>query len=72
MSAFLEAAQQAGFPVKLAYTVREVSKISGIPYSTLQAAVKNGDLKAFLPPGRTRGRLVRPEWFDTYWNVGMV
>ena len=71
MSAFLEAAQQAGFPVKLAYTVREVSKISGIPYSTLQAAVQCGDIQSFLPPGRSRGRLIKPEWFEDYWLQGV-
>ena len=70
MSAFVEAAQQAGLPAKLAYTVREVSQVSGIPYSTLQAAVASGALRSFLPPGRTRGRLIKPRWFDAYFNAG--
>jgi len=24
-------------------------------------------LQTFLPPGRTRGRLVKPEWFEDWW-----
>ena len=29
-----------------------------------------GDLKAFMPPGRKRGMLVAPEWFDDWMERG--
>lgn len=63
-------AAKVGVPVKAAYTLREVSKASGIPYSTLVDEVNRGRIKTFLPPGRRRGRLVRPEVFESYWKDG--
>ncbi len=65
-----EMAAQAGLKEKAAYTLREVSAASCIPYGTLASDARSGALKTFLPPGRKRGRLVRPEWFDEYWERG--
>lgn len=65
-----EMAEKAGMALKAAYTLREVSKASCIPYGTIAADARDGTLKTFLPPGRKRGRLVTPEWFDEYWERG--
>lgn len=67
---FAEAAAAAGLPAKMAYTVRECSKASGCSVSMLHEAVREGDLKSFTPPGRVRGRLVKPEWFDDWFERG--
>lgn len=63
---FAEMAERAGLPDKAAYTLREVSEASRVPYGTLAQCARDGTLKTFLPPGRRRGRLVTPEWFDDY------
>lgn len=68
---FAELAEQAGLKSKLAYSIREVAEVSGIPYGTLLEDARKGKLTTFLPPGRKRGRLVRPEWFDAYWERGI-
>ena len=67
---FAEMAETAGLPKKGMYTVREVSTATGVAYSTLCGEAANGRLRTFVPPGRSRGRLVRPEWFDEWWTEG--
>lgn len=67
---FKEQAAACGLPEKIGYTVAEVSRVSGVPRSTLRDAVADGSLESFLPPGRCRGTLVRPEWFDAWWESG--
>lgn len=61
----------AGLPAKGAYTLREVARASGTSYTTLYEDAVAGRLQTFLPPGRTRGRLVKPEWFEDWWKEGM-
>lgn len=67
---FAEMAAGCGLKKKSAYTLREVSEASCIPFSTIYSDARRGTLKTFLPPGRKRGRLVTPEWFDEYWERG--
>lgn len=65
-------ADAAGLASKPLYCISEVSKASGIPASTLYDERKAGRLKAFMPPGRKRGVLVAPEWFDEWMQEGMA
>lgn len=67
----LRMARIAGLPAKGAYTLREVARASGTSYTTLYEDAVAGRLQTFLPPGRTRGRLVKPEWFEDWWKEGM-
>ena len=67
----LRMARIAGLPAKGAYTLREVARASGTSYTTLYEDAVAGRLQTFLPPGRTRGRLVKPEWFEEGWKAGM-
>lgn len=67
----LRMARIAGLPAKGAYTLREVARASGTSYTTLYEDAAAGRLKTFLPPGRTRGRLVKPEWFEDWWKEGV-
>lgn len=67
----LRMARIAGLPAKGAYTLREVARASGTSYTTLYEDAVAGRLQTFLPPGRTRGRLVKPEWFEEWWKKGM-
>ncbi|WP_270207946.1 hypothetical protein [Eggerthella lenta] len=67
----LRMARIAGLPAKGAYTLREVARASGTSYTTLHEDAAAGRLKTFLPPGRTRGRLVKPEWFEDWWKEGV-
>lgn len=61
-------AKLAGFPVKGAYTIREVSEITGRSKSAINAAVRNGDLVAKLSRGASRGRRIEPVDFEPWWN----
>ena len=63
-------AKAAVLPDKPLYTITEVSKASGVPRSTLDEERKSGRLKAFIPPGKRRGWLVRCEWFDEWFEEG--
>lgn len=63
-------ADAAGIPRKRMYSLTEIARATGIPRSTLQESVRDGDLKAFMPPGRRRGMLVAPEWFDDWMERG--
>ena len=67
----LRMARIAGLPAKGAYTLREVARASGTSYTTLYEDAVAGRLQTFLPPGRTRGRLVKPVWFEEWWKEGM-
>ena len=64
-------AQQAGLLKKNLYTIPEVAKATGVPYSTLLDEAAAGRLQTLLPPGRRRGRLVKPEWFDAWFAEGV-
>lgn len=63
-------AKAAGLPDKPLYSITEVAKATGMPRSTLDEERKSGRLKAFIPPGRRRGWLVRCEWFDEWFEDG--
>ena len=63
-------ADAAGIPSKRMYSLTEIAYATGIPRSTLAESVRDGDLKAFMPPGRKRGMLVAPEWFDDWMERG--
>ena len=63
-------AQDAGLQKKAMYTLREVAQASGVAYTTIVEEARDGRLPTFLPPGRTRGRLVKPEWFDAWFAEG--
>ena len=51
-------------------TLAEVAKATGIARSTLDDERRAGRLRAFLPPGKQRGLLVRCEWFDEWFEQG--
>lgn len=70
-SEFLKAARQAGLPVKLAYTIPEVSFVSGVPKSTVYEEVAAGRLKTNLVKGRVRGHRSKPEWVDEWLEGSM-
>lgn len=62
---------ESGMPVKNAYRISEVAEASKVSNTTLSEDAKAGRIKTFLPPGRKRGRLVKPEWFEDWWKEGM-
>lgn len=63
-------AKEAGIPDKRMYTLTEIARATGVPRTTLQESVRDGELRAFMPPGRKRGMLVAPEWFDDWMERG--
>jgi hypothetical protein len=67
---FAGMAETAGLPKKGMYTLREVSAATGVARRTLDEEVRAGRLRTFVPPGRSRGRLVMPAWFDEWWTEG--
>lgn len=60
-----------GLPVKGAYTISEIAAASGVSPTTLRREASRGRLRTFLPPGRERGQLVKPEWFDEWFEEGV-
>lgn len=61
---FANMACDLGLPKKLLYSVKEVSKVLGVPCSTVYDGMKSGRLRYHLPPGRKYGQPVKPEWVD--------
>lgn len=66
---FADMARELGLPKKLLYSVKEVSRVLGVPCSTVYDEMKSGRLRYHLPPGRKYGQLVKPEWVDS-WIAG--
>ena len=68
---FARKAQLVGLPLKSAYKLNEVAEASGVPYESVCRDARENRLKTRLAPGRERGRLVEPEWFDEWWMEGV-
>lgn len=66
--AFARMARIAGLKPKGAYKIREISLACDASERTLAEEAASGRLRSKLPPGRVRGRLVEPAWFDEWWN----
>lgn len=67
---FQAMADELGLRRKLLYTLREVARATGVDYCVLREECIAGRLKSHLPEGRTRGRMVRPEWVDEWLKEG--
>ena len=67
---FQAMADELGLRRKLLYTLREVARATGVDYYVLREECIAGRLKSHLPEGRTRGRMVRPEWVDEWIKEG--
>lgn len=68
---FARKAQLVGLKPKGAYKLNEVALASGVPYESVCKDARENRLKTRLAPGRERGRLVEPEWFDEWWMEGV-
>lgn len=66
---FADMARELGLPKKLLYSVKEVSRVLGVPCSTVYDKMKSGRMRYHLPPGRKYGQMVKPEWVDE-WIAG--
>lgn len=67
---FEDVAHALGLPPKLAYTVAEVSQVTGVPVNTIYDEIAARRLHCFLPRGRRRGQLLRPEHVDRWMDEG--
>lgn len=67
---FLALAEEKGIPRKLLYTPREVSKVTGVPYTTVIYACDRCKLRCSQPSGTKGRRLMRPEWIDEWIEEG--
>lgn len=67
---FQQMADELKLPRKLLYTLDEVSRVTGVCLTVLHGECRAGRLKCHLPAGRSRGRLVRPEWVDEWIEEG--
>lgn len=47
-------------------TVAELVKTSGIPRGAVYAAIRDGELRAWVPKGNVRGYRVRPSEFERW------
>lgn len=66
--AFARMARVSGLKPKGAYRIHEVALACGASERTLSEEAASGRLRTKLPPGRARGRLVEPAWFDAWWG----
>lgn len=66
-----EFAQMAGKKVQPTYSINEIAELANLPRNTVYAAVRNGSLESFLPPGMQRGCRIKAEWFETWWHNGL-
>lgn len=69
---FAEMAEAAGLKRKPYYTVAEVARSTGIPDGVIRDAKDAGEITYFLPTGRSRGVLFKPEWVDEWLEKGVV
>lgn len=70
---FADIARELGLPKKLLYSVKEVSRVIGVPCSTVYDEMKSGRLRYHLPPGRKYGQLVKPNgWMNGSREVRMT
>ena len=69
---FARKAQLVGLTLKSAYKLNEVALASGVSYESVCKDARENRLKTRLAPGRERGRLVEPEWFDEWWKDGIA
>ncbi|WP_165247529.1 DNA-binding protein [Adlercreutzia sp. ZJ141] len=71
MVTFAEMVDEAGIRKKCMYTLGDVSAVTGVPMTTLYEEAASSRLRSFMPPGRKRGKLVRPEWVDEWMQEGI-
>lgn len=58
-----------GLEPRMAYTIPQTSRYSGIPESWLRLAIKNGALAAKTPRGNLRGARIPVTEMDRYMEV---
>lgn len=67
---FAEAAAEMGLPKKLLYSVNDVCTVLGLSPQTMWDEIKAERITVFIPSGRKRGMLLRPEWVDQWIKEG--
>lgn len=68
---FARKAQLVGLRLKSAYNLKEVARASSVSYESVCKDARENRLKTRLAPGREKGKLVEPEWFDEWWKEGI-
>lgn len=63
---FTEFVRGTGATPRVFYPLRDVARMLGIPYQTLNEEALAGRLTYHLPEGRRQGKLLRPEWVDEW------
>lgn len=59
-------AQAAGLPARMAYTVADTARYTGVPTSTIRDEMRAGRLASFAPPGSERRTLIRVDAVDRW------
>lgn len=67
---FADMAAQLGLRPRLLYSIRNVADVLGVDVSTINDEITAGRMKYHLPPGRIKGKLIRPEWVDEWLEDG--
>ena len=65
----LDRMQASAPPTKL-FSVRELAKEYGVAASTVDDAVKRGDLRAATPKGYKSKHFIKKGWFEEWLGVG--
>lgn len=61
-------AMQAGLPPRMAYTVAETAKYTGLDVNTLYYERDAGRLEFMLPEGKSRGMRIKVDEVDRWMN----
>lgn len=69
---FAEMAEELGIRRRLMYPVSIVARVVGVPASTIWDEMAAGRMRYVLPEGRSKGKMVRPEWVDQWIEEGTV
>lgn len=65
-SAALAYAVEAGLPPRMAYTVAQTARYTGVPETTLRREHAEGRLAFVVPRGQDRGALIETEEMDRW------
>ena len=67
---FQQMADELGIRHKLMYTLREASRVTGVPTTRCASSARRAACARSCPRGRKVGRMVRPEWVEQWIEEG--
>ena len=70
-SRYADMAATLGIAPALLYPVKTVARVLGVETSTVYDEIAAGRMRYHLPEGRTKGKLIAPDWVDEWVDAGV-